>query len=165
MNSWSFSGRPVRHPFPLDRLPRNGIYFFYEDGEIWGHGGDARPRIVRIGTHRDGNFRSRMNEHFLLSESSIRFDATKSRPHDRSIFRKNLGRPLLARDGVRTSRCGIGISRRTKQKRDTALNETSRRREGWNRMSPRCSESDFRSGSLWLQTKRKEWAHQVLRVD
>jgi hypothetical protein len=39
------------------------IYFFYEDGEFWGHGGN-RLRIVRIGTHKDGNFRSRIKEHF-----------------------------------------------------------------------------------------------------
>ena len=74
------------------------LHFFYEEGEVWGHGGN-RPRIVRIGTHRDGNFRSRMSEHFLLNESSMRFYVTSSRPHDRSIFRKNLGRALLNRDG------------------------------------------------------------------
>jgi hypothetical protein len=91
-------GPTVKFPFALDRLPLDGIYFFYEEGEIWGHGG-KKPRIVRIGTHRDGNFRSRMSEHFLLNESAMKFDATKSRPHDRSIFRKNLGRALLARDG------------------------------------------------------------------
>jgi len=39
----------IRYPFKLDQLPENGIYFFYEDGEIWGHGGD-KPRIVRVGT-------------------------------------------------------------------------------------------------------------------
>ncbi|MGA2663630.1 MAG: hypothetical protein ABSF83_01625 [Nitrososphaerales archaeon] len=95
-----FLGRAFRYGFSPESLPRNGIYFFYEDGETWGHGGDARPHIVRIGTHRDGNFRSRMSEHFLLNESSaMDFDEKRSRPHDRSIFRKNIGRALLARDG------------------------------------------------------------------
>ncbi len=57
---------PVVHPFDLNRLPENGIYFFYEKGEAWGHGGE-RPRIVRIGTHREGNFRKRIAEHFLFN--------------------------------------------------------------------------------------------------
>jgi hypothetical protein len=84
----------IRFPFKLERLPKNGIYFFYENGEIWGHGG-YKPRIVRIGTHKDGNFRSRIKEHFLLDESKMNFDVTKPAPHERSIFRKNIGRALL----------------------------------------------------------------------
>lgn len=88
----------VRYPFDLNRLPENGIYFFYEKGEAWGHGqGGDRPRIVRIGTHREGNFRKRIAEHFLLNEAKMNFDATSSPPHDRSIFRKNIGRALLNR--------------------------------------------------------------------
>jgi len=81
----------------LGRLPENGIYFFYEEGESWGHGGDGL-RITRIGTHRDGNFRSRIAEHYLLKESDMNFDATKRAPHDRSIFRKHIGRALLNQD-------------------------------------------------------------------
>ena len=83
-----------RFPFKLEQLPRNGIYFFYEQGEIWGHGG-SHLRIVRIGTHRDGNFRSRIAEHFLLDESKMNFGRDKSKPSDRSIFRKNIGKALL----------------------------------------------------------------------
>lgn len=88
----------IKFPFKLEKLPRNGIYFFYEQGEIWGHGGN-KPRIVRIGTHRDGNFRSRIAEHYLLSESKMKFDKDKAKPSDRSIFRKNVGRALLNRQG------------------------------------------------------------------
>jgi hypothetical protein len=88
----------VEFPFGLDDLPKNGIYFFYEGGETWGHGGD-KPRIVRIGTHREGNFRSRISEHFLLNNHAMQFDQNQSPPHDRSIFRKNIGRALLVRDG------------------------------------------------------------------
>lgn len=84
----------IRFPFELEELPENGIYFFYEDGEIWGHGG-TKPRIVRIGTSRDGNFRSRIKEHYLLDETKMKFDVTKPPPHDRSIFRKHIGRALL----------------------------------------------------------------------
>ncbi|MGH9459919.1 MAG: hypothetical protein ACRD1X_01785 [Vicinamibacteria bacterium] len=86
----------VKYPFELRRLPENGVYFFYEKGEIWGHGGN-QSRIVRIGTHREGNFRGRIAEHFLLNEAKMNFDAMKSPPHDRSIFRKNIGRALLNR--------------------------------------------------------------------
>ena len=76
----------VKFPLKKEKLPENGIYFFYEDREIWGHEGD-KPRIVRIGTNKEGNFRSRIKEHFLLDESKMNFDATKPAPHDRSIFR------------------------------------------------------------------------------
>lgn len=27
----------LRFPFKMSKLPENGIYFFYEDGEVWGH--------------------------------------------------------------------------------------------------------------------------------
>lgn len=73
-------------------LPHNGIYFFYESGEIWGHGGN-KLRIVRVGTHRAGNFGSRIREHYLLDELNL--DINKPKPSDRSIFRKNIGRALL----------------------------------------------------------------------
>lgn len=84
----------IKFPFKLEQLPENGIYFFYENMEIWEHGG-YKPRIVRIGTHKDGNFRSRIKEHFLFDESKMDFDAAKPAPHERSIFRKNIGRALL----------------------------------------------------------------------
>jgi len=87
----------IRFPFTLEQLPKNGIYFFYEEDEIWGHGGN-KPRIVRIGTHKEGNFRNRINEHYLLDESKINFDKDMPKPSDRSIFRKNIGRALLNRD-------------------------------------------------------------------
>jgi hypothetical protein len=83
-------------PFALNELPDNGIYFFYEQGECWGHGG-TKPRIVRVGTHRDGNFRTRIAEHYLLNERKMNFTKDQSAPHDRSIFRKNIGRCLLSR--------------------------------------------------------------------
>ena len=87
----------VSWPFTLDQLPRNGIYFFCERGEKWGHGGD-RSRIVRVGTHREGNFRSRMADHYVINERKMGFDRDRPPPKDRSIFRKNIGRALLNRD-------------------------------------------------------------------
>lgn len=53
------------------------------------------PRIVRIGTHKNNNFRSRINDHYLFNETKMHFDIMKPAPKDRSIFRKNLGRALL----------------------------------------------------------------------
>jgi len=87
----------IRFPFVLEQLPENGIYFFYENGEKWAHGGN-RLRIVRIGTHRDGNFRSRIREHYLLDQTKMNFNKNNPKPSDRSIFRKNIGRALLNRE-------------------------------------------------------------------
>ena len=85
-----------KYPFDLELLPNNGIYFFYEEGENSNHGsGIPKPRIVRIGTHKENNFRSRISEHFLLNESKMKFTQTNPKPSDRSIFRKNIGRALL----------------------------------------------------------------------
>ena len=89
----------ITHPFNLEDLPQNGIYFFYEEAEVWGHGSDE-PRIVRIGSHRgQGNLRSRISETYLLDERRLSFGSENAKPADRSIFRKNLGRALLNRDG------------------------------------------------------------------
>lgn len=85
-------------PFRPEQLPENGIYFFYENGELWGHGGTV-DRIVRIGTHKDGNFRNRICEHYLLDDRKMRFDATVPAPKDRSIFRKHIGRAILNNRG------------------------------------------------------------------
>ena len=85
-----------RYPINLKRLPHNGIYFFYESGETWGHCG-SMPRIVRVGTHRNGNFQLRIRDHYI-PDTKMDFDAQKPTPHDRSIFRKNIGRAILNRD-------------------------------------------------------------------
>lgn len=88
-----------KHRWPLEKaqVPRNGIYFFFEEGEISAH--DGLPRIVRVGTHRDGNFASRMADHFVDDPRKMNLSRTKPSPKDRSIFRKNLGRAILNRDG------------------------------------------------------------------
>jgi hypothetical protein len=85
----------VKFPFNVEALPSNGIYFFYEVGEIADHGNGLKPRIVRIGTHKENNFQSRIAEHFLLKGSKMNFTIANPKPSDRSIFRKNIGRALL----------------------------------------------------------------------
>jgi hypothetical protein len=87
----------IKYPFNTDELPLNGIYFFYQDGEYWGHGGH-KNRIVRIGTHKGDNFRDRISQHYLLDMRKMEFDRNMQKPSDRSIFRKNLGRVLLNQD-------------------------------------------------------------------
>ncbi|MAE50000.1 hypothetical protein CMI48_04200 [Candidatus Pacearchaeota archaeon] len=75
-----------RFSFPFDEreIPKNGIYVLFEKGE-GGHGGD---RIVRVGTHTGlDQLRSRLFQHFLNENK------------DRSIFRKNIGRSLLHKEG------------------------------------------------------------------
>ena len=71
-------------PFEAKNIHLNGIYILFEKGEK-AHGGD---RIVRIGTHTGVNqLRSRLQQHFIKENK------------DRSIFRKNIGRALLNREG------------------------------------------------------------------
>ena len=75
-----------RHYFPFEKrlIPPNGIYVLYEVDEI-GHGAD---RIVRIGTHTgEAQLQPRLQQHFMKENK------------DRSIFRKNIGRALLAKKG------------------------------------------------------------------
>jgi hypothetical protein len=67
-------------PFCCDKIPKNGIYILFENGEI----AHSTNRIVRIGTHTGNNqLPARLQQHFL------------SENKDRSIFRKNIGRALL----------------------------------------------------------------------
>jgi len=77
---------------PTTRLPRNGIYFFYEEGELCRHVDVIRPRIVRVGTHREhGRFPSRIRQHFGGNKNG-------------SVFRKHLGGALLRSGNPNDSR-------------------------------------------------------------
>jgi len=74
-----------RHRFPFNesKIPDNGIYVLFQEGES-GHRAD---RIVRVGTHTGSNqLRSRIKQHFLIENK------------DRSIFRKNVGRAILTKN-------------------------------------------------------------------
>jgi hypothetical protein len=108
----------LKFPFDLTKLPDNGIYFFYEEGENSTHfnynyddsmhadnntssiSTNAKARIVRIGMHMEGNFSSRISEHFLLNDAAktMNFTISNPKPSDRSIFRKNIGRALLNKE-------------------------------------------------------------------
>lgn len=83
LHGWVHTLPEYRFPFADASIPTNGIYFLFEKGEL-AHGGS---RIVRIGTHTgEGQLLSRLKQHFVVANK------------DRSIFRKNIGRALLARD-------------------------------------------------------------------
>jgi hypothetical protein len=87
----------IRYPYAPDSLPESAVYFMYEDGQTWGHGGD-QPRIVQVGTQRDGNFRKRLAEHYLPDDSRLELNSNSIAPKDRSILRKMIGRAILSRD-------------------------------------------------------------------
>lgn len=83
LHEWVRTLPKSRFPFDGSKIPSNGIYFLFEKGEK-AHGGN---RIVRVGTHTGENqLLSRLKQHFLTPNK------------DRSIFRKNIGRALLARN-------------------------------------------------------------------
>ncbi len=67
--------------YVISQVPANGIYIVFEKGEK-AHDTD---RIVGVGTHTgEGNLSQRLNEHLYTLNK------------DRSIFRKHIGRCLLA---------------------------------------------------------------------
>ena len=70
---------------PSTDLPQDGIYFFYEKGEVCSHTG--KPRIVRVGTHEKASLRKRLKQHYSLNREG-------------SVFRKHLGTALLKKKGL-----------------------------------------------------------------
>lgn len=71
-------------PFDAQQIPKNGIYIIFERGEL----SHSTNRVVRVGTHTGiDQLRSRLFQHFVNENK------------DRSIFRKNIGRALLYKDG------------------------------------------------------------------
>ena len=77
------------HLIPKERLPTNGIYVFFEQGEsvVWSE--KRVPRIVRIGTHKkDGRFPGRIRQHYGRV-NSLRGNKNGS------VFRKHVGSALL----------------------------------------------------------------------
>lgn len=85
----------VRHDWltPSAALPTDGIYLFFERGEIVDGSGSAMGRIVRVGTHRvDGRFQKRIRQHYGNTRS---LGGNKNG----SVFRKHVGGALLSRPG------------------------------------------------------------------
>lgn len=83
LHRWANTLPRLNASYSAGEIPKNGIYLVFEKGES-AHGGD---RIVRVGTHT-GNDRlaKRLHEHLFKPNKA------------RSIFRKHIGRCLLADD-------------------------------------------------------------------
>ena len=82
------------HRYPIRRqdLPSNGIYFFYEEGEVIKIGNRVFKRIVRVGTHKEqGRFPNRILDHFYGDKNS-------------SVFRRHLGAAILTKEDPRSPR-------------------------------------------------------------
>jgi hypothetical protein len=79
-----FSSKQVfQFPFNPAKLPKNGIYVLFENGET-AHGA---KRIVRVGTHTgDDHLRLRLRQNFMQDSK------------DRSSFRKLIGGAILQRE-------------------------------------------------------------------
>jgi len=76
---------PLRKGKPRYDVPQNGLYFWYEEGEIRERSGQ---RITRVGTHKKTNrLHARINEHF------------GSVSREGSVFRKHLGGALMRLNG------------------------------------------------------------------
>ncbi|WP_445749866.1 DUF6884 domain-containing protein [Polaribacter sp.] len=77
-----------RYKFPFEQyeeeIPKNGIYILFENGEKY----KEYDRVVRIGSHTGENqLVPRLRQHFLIENKN------------RSIFRKNIGRCILKKEG------------------------------------------------------------------
>lgn len=83
LHRWANTLPRLNASYAEETIPKNGIYLVFESGEH-AHGVD---RIVRVGTHTgNNNLAKRLHEHLFKPNK------------DRSIFRKHIGRCLLAGD-------------------------------------------------------------------
>lgn len=79
----------LNHRTLRKQLPANGIYVFFERGEVVQWRSRVIDRIVRVGTHRgDGRFRTRIRQHYGKVRS---LGGNKNS----SVFRKHVGGALL----------------------------------------------------------------------
>lgn len=77
---------------PPEKLPENGVYFFFELGETVKWQDKVVDRLVRVGTHReDRRFRKRIRQHYGNVKS---LHGNKNG----SVFRKHLGGAILRKE-------------------------------------------------------------------
>jgi hypothetical protein len=84
------------HDCRSDNCPRQGVYFFFEGGEVRG---DGSSRVVRVGTHAltatvQATLRGRLRQH--LGHRSGRNPGGGN--HRASVFRRHVGAALIQRD-------------------------------------------------------------------
>lgn len=102
----SGQGQPIRSYSGRSGLPKRGVYFFREPGELRRSG--SVSRIVRVGTHglapgATSTLWGRLRTHFGTKAGRGN--------HRGSIFRLHVGTALLAREGRVLSSWGQGRSR------------------------------------------------------
>lgn len=79
------------HHTPTEQLPKNGIYLFFERGEVVQRRNKILQRIVRVGTHKkNGLFSRRIRQHYGRV-------ASLGGNKNASVFRRHLGGALLRR--------------------------------------------------------------------
>lgn len=83
-------------------VPKNGLYFWYEEDELT-HGG--KQRVTRVGTHKKADLlQKRINQHFRG-------------PREGSVFRKHLGGALMRAAGEPNSQVKAWYQKRTESPR------------------------------------------------
>jgi hypothetical protein len=88
----------LNHETPSSQLPSNGIYVFFERGELIRRKNTVRYRIVRVGTHSGHNrFQNRIRQHYGRVRS---LGGNKNT----SVFRKHVGGALLRKSNPRDPR-------------------------------------------------------------
>lgn len=90
-------------------IPRQGVYFFFEPGELRedGKGG----RVVRVGTHAvTERSRSTLWTRLRAHRGTLRGPHAGGGNHRGSIFRLHVGGALLARDGASLATWGEGAA-------------------------------------------------------
>jgi len=84
LHKWFNGLKRLRFPFNDKEIPLNGMYVLFQKDEF----AHNKNRIVRIGTHTGmDQLISRLEQHFIKENK------------DRSIFRKNIGRCFLNKNG------------------------------------------------------------------
>ena len=94
-------GAPSLREILAEELPKQGVYFFFDDGERTKFS-TAVPRLVRIGTHgvsvgSVATLRNRLRTHFGYPRGAGN--------HRASVFRLHVGRAMIERDSL--ARCTI----------------------------------------------------------
>jgi hypothetical protein len=136
--------RQFSFPVPLNALPVNGIYFFYEEGEAAELEGRSVPRVVRVGSHtQNGNFRNRMRQHYGFV---MKLGGNKNG----SVFRRHLGGALLRRDDPNDPRLAEWLKQggQSYQEVEQGVSETLR-----GRFSFSCVRVDDRDERLSLESQ------------
>lgn len=83
-----------------DSWPQQGVYFFFEEGEVRSKSNDFR--VVRVGTHaiRYGT-KSTLWQRLMAHRGPIDRRDAGGGNHRGSVFRKHLGLAIIHRDGLR----------------------------------------------------------------